>query len=52
MVGAGGLLLLINLFYSSIFLVLALCIIPLIAPVLFSVLYYLRNEKDQSDSDE
>ncbi len=49
MVGSGGLMLLINLFYSNIFLILALCVAPLIAPVFFSVLYYLRNEKDKTE---
>jgi len=48
MVGAGCLLLPINLIWVNIYVILGLGLAPLIAPIAYSALYYWRNEKGQS----
>jgi len=51
MVASGLALLLINTFYSNIWITVVLCVGPVLAPVVFSVLYYFRNERGAPEED-
>lgn len=51
MVSSGVLLLLINLVYSNLYLMLAFAITPVLLPVIYSIVYYFRYERQSSSQD-
>lgn len=46
MVASGLLLLVINTFYSNLWMTVGFCIGPMLTPVAYSLLYYFRNERN------